>query len=141
MFNRIAKTYDSVNLVLSFGLDTGWRKKVGQMLPQKSNVRLLDLATGTADQVLSLVRRQTQINHAVGMDLSDGMLDIGREKSKPSSLTVLLHSKMEMRSISHLKTAVLDAVTISFGNLKRSRCSKVSKRDASVLSNEGKPSY
>ena len=74
MFNRIATTYDSVNLVLSFGLDTGWRKKVGQMLPKRPNVRLLDLATGTADQVLSLVRRhQTQIEHAVGMDLSDGM--------------------------------------------------------------------
>ena len=75
MFNRIAKTYDSVNRLLSFGLDVGWRKKVGLMLPQKENVALLDLATGTADQVLMLCKEHPQkITNAVGMDLSEGML-------------------------------------------------------------------
>ena len=60
MFNRIAKTYDPVNRLLSFGLDTRWRKKVGNLLPKKENIHLLDLATGTADQVLSLCKQNPQ---------------------------------------------------------------------------------
>ena len=84
MFNRIAKTYDPVNRMLSFGLDVGWRKKVGALLPQsEEGLDLLDLATGTADQVLFLCdQHPEQIQNALGMDLSEGMLDIGRQRSQ-----------------------------------------------------------
>ena len=69
MFNRIAQTYDSVNRLLSFGLDVGWRKKVGLLLPKKEQVALLDLATGTADQVLLLCKEHPQqISEAIGID-------------------------------------------------------------------------
>ena len=139
MFNRIAKTYDSVNLVLSFGLDTGWRKKVGQMLPQKPNVRLLDLATGTADQVLSLVRRhKTQINHAVGMDLSDGMLDIGREKVKTEQLDDIITLENGDAVNIPSEDGSFDAVTISFGIRNVPDVPKSLKEMHRVLSDEGK---
>ena len=82
IFNRIAKSYDSVNRILSFGLDIGWRKKVNTLLPQKESLRLLDLYTGTADQVIMLCDINPNIGSATGMDLSDEMLNIGREKIK-----------------------------------------------------------
>ena len=59
MFNRIAKTYDSVNRLLSFGLDVGWRKKVGLLLPKRSRLLSWNRA-GTADQVLLLCKEHPQ---------------------------------------------------------------------------------
>ena len=82
IFNRIAKSYDSVNRVLSFGLDVGWRKRSIHCCPRKDDIRLLDLATGTADQVIMLCDINPNIGSATGMDLSDEMLNIGREKIK-----------------------------------------------------------
>ena len=116
MFNRIAKTYDSVNRLLSFGLDVGWRKKVGLMLPQKENVALLDLATGTADQVLMLCKEHPQkITNAVGMDLSEGMLEKGREKVRQQNLqnTITLQTGDAVQI--PCEDACFDAITISFG--------------------------
>ena len=96
MFNRIAKTYDSVNRLLSFGLDVGWRTKVGLLLPKKEQVALLDLATGTADQVLLLCKEHPQqISEAIGMDLSEGMLEKGHEKVDPK-YKMLFDLKREM---------------------------------------------
>ena len=92
IFNRIAKSYDSVNRILSFGLDIGWRKKVNTLLPQKNNLRLLDLATGTADQVIMLCDINPNIGAATGMDLSDEMLNIGREKIKRFNGKIELHN-------------------------------------------------
>ena len=116
MFNRIAKTYDSVNRLLSFGLDVGWRKKVGQLLPSKKDLILLDLATGTADQVLFLCKEHPdQIQKAVGMDLSEGMLSFGREKVKQQQLEDIISLKTGDAVNLPIETAQFDAITISFG--------------------------
>ena len=116
MFNRIAKTYDPVNRLLSFGLDTRWRKKVGTLLPQKENIRLLDLATGTADQVLSLCKQNpVKIHTAVGMDLSEGMLDIGRQKVRARKMDDTITLKQGDACELPLEDSSFDAVTISFG--------------------------
>ena len=81
MFNRIAKTYDLVNLLLSFGLDTLWRRKVGSLVPDRPGLAVLDLATGTGDQIISLWKNcSPNIEKGTGMDLSVGMLEIGRKK-------------------------------------------------------------
>ena len=117
MFNRIAKTYDPVNRLLSFGLDIRWRKRVGQLLPQKeSGIHLLDLATGTADQVLFLCENHPdQINQAIGMDLSEGMLSIGREKVKKRNLENKITLKTGDACALPLEDSYFDAITISFG--------------------------
>lgn len=113
IFNRIAKSYDSVNRILSFGLDIGWRKKVNTLLPQRSNLKLLDLATGTADQVIMLCDLNSNIDNAVGMDLSDEMLDIGREK------VTRFNGRIQLENGDAVKLPIedgqYDAVTISFG--------------------------
>ena len=113
IFNRIAKSYDSVNRVLSFGLDIGWRKKVNTMLPQKEDIRLLDLATGTADQVIMLCDINPNIGSATGMDLSDEMLNIGREKIKRFNGKIELHNGDAVQL--PIKDAEYDALTMSFG--------------------------
>ena len=117
MFNRIAKTYDPVNRMLSFGLDIRWRKRVGLLLPQKVNgIDLLDLATGTADQVLFLCAQHPQkIENAVGMDLSEGMLSIGREKVKKRNLQDKIVLKTGDACNLPLEDNSFDAITISFG--------------------------
>ena len=113
IFNRIAKSYDSVNRILSFGLDIGWRKKVNTLLPQKNGLRLLDLATGTADQVIMLCDINPNIGSATGMDLSDEMLNIGREKVKRFNGKIELHNGDAVQL--PIEDAQYDALTMSFG--------------------------
>lgn len=116
MFNRIAKTYDSVNRLLSFGLDVGWRKKVGLLLPKKEQVALLDLATGTADQVLLLCKEHPQqISEAIGMDLSEGMLEKGREKVDQQKLQDVIRLETGDAVNIPSENSRFDAITISFG--------------------------
>ena len=117
MFNRIAKTYDPVNRMLSFGLDVGWRKKVGKLLPHKEQgLDLLDLATGTADQALFLCKQHPDtIKTALGMDLSEGMLNVGREKIKARNMDHKITLKTGDACNLPLEDESFDAITISFG--------------------------
>ena len=115
MFNRIAGTYDSVNRLISFGLDIGWRKKVNSLLPKKEQLRILDLATGTADQIILLCSINPKITTAVGMDLSEGMLEKGREKLKEKSLSQRIHLQQGDAVQIPSENDCYDAVTISFG--------------------------
>lgn len=80
MFDRIAPRYDLLNRLLSFRRDVAWRKRMGRMIPEGRDLKLLDIATGTADQILSLMTTTPRITQAVGVDMSEGMLDHGRKK-------------------------------------------------------------
>lgn len=80
MFNQIAPTYDRINRILSFGMDRAWRRKVSQSLPPKKNLRILDLATGTGDQMISLFEHGASIQKASGIDLAQEMLVVAKEK-------------------------------------------------------------
>jgi demethylmenaquinone methyltransferase / 2-methoxy-6-polyprenyl-1,4-benzoquinol methylase len=80
MFDRIAKRYDRLNRVLSFGLDRRWRRNlVNSMAPIEAGDVLLDLATGTADVALSLARAYPEAT-IIGLDPSEGMLEVGVQK-------------------------------------------------------------
>jgi demethylmenaquinone methyltransferase/2-methoxy-6-polyprenyl-1,4-benzoquinol methylase len=115
MFDRIAGTYDPLNRTLSMGIDTRWRKKVATFLPDLPQIRLLDLATGTGDLLISLCRMEPRINKAVGMDLSEGMLDIGRKKLKKMNFPE--YASLENGDACDIpaEDGSFDAVTISFG--------------------------
>ena len=80
MFNRIAGRYDLLNRLLSFGQDIRWRKQVARFLANHNKQYLLDLATGTGDQLLYLFKSSGKIDRAIGTDLAVNMLDIGKEK-------------------------------------------------------------
>lgn len=114
MFDRIAPTYDLVNRLLSFGLDIRWRKKVADHMPGERDMVLLDLATGTGDQVISLTRTG-RFTEAVGMDMSAGMLALGREKVVHLGLADIISMQEGDATKLPLEDGRFDAVTISFG--------------------------
>lgn len=80
MFNRISSQYDMANRVLSFGMDLRWRRSLAAHLPAGKNLALLDLATGTGDQIRALFEAGGSISQATGIDLSSGMLEIAKTK-------------------------------------------------------------
>lgn len=80
MFNRVARRYDLLNHLLSLGSDIGWRKTAASLLPEREGARLLDIAAGTGDYLISFCRRHREIELAVGLDLSEEMLAIARQK-------------------------------------------------------------
>ena len=83
MFDQIAKRYDLLNRIMSFGMDRGWRRKLIDAMPNDG--RLLDVATGTADVAIALAKRHGQTT-VVGLDPSIGMLDVGRLKVERRAL-------------------------------------------------------
>ncbi len=115
MFDRIAHRYDVLNRSLSFGRDVAWRKRLRKHLPTDRELLLVDLATGTADQILFLLDGKAKIREAKGYDLSEGMLALGREKIGKKGLgdVVSLHTGDAMQSPQPDNSA--DVVTISFG--------------------------
>jgi demethylmenaquinone methyltransferase/2-methoxy-6-polyprenyl-1,4-benzoquinol methylase len=115
MFDRIARRYDLLNRLLSFRQDIRWRKRVARFLTDIDDQYILDLATGTADQLLYLIENSSQIDRAIGTDLSVKMLEIGRKKVKKEQLDGRI--SLEEGSAEKIKYSdnTFDAVTISFG--------------------------
>ncbi len=114
MFNDIAKRYDFLNRFLSAGIDIGWRKKGLKQLVAIKPTTLLDVATGTAD-VAILASSMLNPEKIIGIDISDGMLEIGRQKIKKLSL----ENKIELfngdSEAIKFEDNSFDAVTVSFG--------------------------
>jgi demethylmenaquinone methyltransferase/2-methoxy-6-polyprenyl-1,4-benzoquinol methylase len=80
MFDRIAPTYDLLNHLLSLGRDYSWRYRAAEQLSEGELRKVIDLATGTGDLLLSLLAARDDIAGAVGLDVSENMLDLCREK-------------------------------------------------------------
>lgn len=115
MFDAISPTYDKINRILSLGMDQRWRKKVASHLPEKEHLKILDLATGTGDQLIALFESQASIQAATGIDLAAEMLAIGQEKidKKPYKEQIkLVHADAEKIPFADES---FDAATLSFG--------------------------
>ena len=80
MFNNISKRYDLLNHLLSAGIDIYWRKQAIKLLKPHQPKHILDIATGTADFAIEALALNPE--KIIGVDISDGMLDVGREKLK-----------------------------------------------------------
>lgn len=113
IFDEIAPTYDRTNRILSGGIDLYWRHKMASLLPNVEKIKLLDLATGTGDQLLSLLKNSPRIHQAVGIDLAEEMLKIGKTKLKAYDHKVTL-KKASATAIPYLDNT-FDCVTMSFG--------------------------
>ncbi|MFT7623625.1 MAG: demethylmenaquinone methyltransferase/2-methoxy-6-polyprenyl-1,4-benzoquinol methylase [Myxococcota bacterium] len=86
MFDGIAKRYDLMNRLISFGLDKGWRRRLVAALEVTDGDHVLDLATGTADVAIEVAQTHPGCT-VTGVDPSTGMLDVGREKIQKLELT------------------------------------------------------
>jgi demethylmenaquinone methyltransferase/2-methoxy-6-polyprenyl-1,4-benzoquinol methylase len=114
MFDDIAPKYDFLNRFLSAGIDVGWRKKaLRQLLPYHPK-NILDVATGTAD-VAILAARILQPERIVGIDISEGMLELGRKKLLKEGLTPLIELQTGDSEAIKFPDASFDAVTVAFG--------------------------
>lgn len=80
MFNNISKRYDFLNHFLSLGIDIMWRKKAIKMLREDQPEHILDIATGTGDFAIEALALNPK--KVIGVDISEGMLDVGRKKMK-----------------------------------------------------------
>ncbi len=117
VFDRIARRYDLLNRILSFGLDQKWRRGISPFLPSKQKITLLDLATGTADLPIALLgtSAQARFNRMIGMDMSDNMLTIGRLKVRQKKYhDQILLKKGDAMSIPY-PHHTFDAVSMAFG--------------------------
>ncbi|HPG40579.1 MAG TPA: bifunctional demethylmenaquinone methyltransferase/2-methoxy-6-polyprenyl-1,4-benzoquinol methylase UbiE [bacterium] len=114
MFDRIAARYDLLNRLLSLRCDVAWRKRLARHLPERDGLAILDVATGTADVLLTLCRNG-QVSRAVGVDMAVDMLNIGRRKIAERHLS----DRIALLPGNALHLPVqdnrFDAVTIAFG--------------------------
>ena len=117
MFDTIAPTYDRLNHTLSLGIDRRWRRRaMRQLLPYRPQ-RLLDVATGTGDFAL-LACRMLQPTEVVGIDLSDGMMQVARRKAAQAGrdgLDTRLTFRREDCEVLTFADGEFDAVTVAFG--------------------------
>ncbi len=115
MFDDISPTYDLINHILSFGLDIYWRHQVLFYLPKKSHLKLLDLASGTGDQIFSLMNFSKKIQTAIGIDLSSEMLNIGRKKLRKKKYANRVSFSVQNATELNLCNASVNCATMSFG--------------------------
>lgn len=113
MFDNISERYDFLNHVLSLNIDKAWRKKVVKMASQGQPKRILDVATGTADLAIALEKARPE--KIVGIDISNGMLEVGREKVAKKDLSQLITLEQADSEDLPFENATFDAVTVAFG--------------------------
>lgn len=115
MFDNIAHSYDRLNHLLSFGIDILWRKKAIRMLKKQQPDKLLDIATGTGDFALEAARMGVQASEIIGVDISQGMLEIGREKVRKKSLEHQIDLRYGDSENLPFDDAYFDVATAAFG--------------------------
>lgn len=114
MFDGIAHSYDLLNHTLSLGIDRRWRRAAIDSLRPYAPQRILDVATGTGDFAL-LAARELQPKELLGVDLSEGMMDVARKKVAEAELgEVIRFQKEDCLSLS-LASESFDAVTVAYG--------------------------
>ena len=114
MFDRISPKYDARNHLLSFNIDKVWRKKTAKAVSKSQPKTILDLATGTADLAIAVAKRNPQA-HLIGMDISEKMLDIGKEKVKQQNLANQIELRLGDAAALPFEDNSFDAVTVAFG--------------------------
>ena len=115
MFDRIAPTYDLLNHLLSLGRDFSWRRAAARALPCEQDLKVVDLATGTGDLLLTLLHERPNVTEAVGLDISEAMLKIGRGKISRRGLDERIRLVCDDAMHSALPTGEFDAATMAFG--------------------------
>lgn len=113
MFDTISTNYDGLNRVISFGIDVKWRKKVIKLVSATNPVAVLDIATGTGDLAISLAK--TGAKRIVGLDLSEGMLAVGRKKIQEENLTGRIEMIQGDSEALPFEENSFDGITVAFG--------------------------
>ena len=114
MFDNIAPTYDTLNHRLSWDIDRGWRRKAIRQLEPYRPQQMLDIATGTGDFAI-LATEMLHPQQLIGADISEGMMEIGRQKVAAKGLQDMISfAKEDCLNLSYADNT-FDAVTAAFG--------------------------
>lgn len=113
MFDTISKEYDGLNRVISFGIDVKWRKKVVALVSKHKPKSILDIATGTGDLAINLT--ETNAEKIIGLDISDGMLEVGRQKIAKKNLENTINMVLGDSENLPFSDNTFDAITVAFG--------------------------
>lgn len=114
MFDRIAFRYDFMNRFLSGGIDVRWRKKAIKELQEINPAMILDVATGTAD-VAIMMSKYLKPKKIIGIDISEGMLNIGRKKITDLKLNSCIELQAGDSEAINFPDSTFDAITVAFG--------------------------
>ncbi len=115
MFNRIAPSYDRLNMLMTFGMFHSWRKKALNMLEPFAPKEILDVATGTGDLAIDLVQSIASTEHVLGVDISEEMMRIGRDKVHKLGIEdKVTFERGDCTDLSFSDDS-FDAVTIAYG--------------------------
>lgn len=113
MFDKVSSNYDFLNRVLTFGIDISWRKKVVALVTERKAQKVLDIATGTAD--LAIMLAKADIKEVTGLDISPGMLQIGKQKVLDAGLARKIDLVIGDSEALPFGDGSFDAITVAFG--------------------------
>ncbi|MDQ6470413.1 MULTISPECIES: bifunctional demethylmenaquinone methyltransferase/2-methoxy-6-polyprenyl-1,4-benzoquinol methylase UbiE [unclassified Flavobacterium] len=113
MFDNISGNYDNLNRVISFGIDVKWRKKVLKIVSDTKPKIILDIATGTGD--LAILMAQTNAEKIIGLDISAGMLEVGKKKVEEKNLSNTIDLVLGDSENIPFEDNYFDAITVGFG--------------------------
>jgi len=114
MFDSIAGRYDAMNRFLSARTDIGWRKKAIRLLKKDDPKHILDVATGTADMAI-MACKILKPEKVIGIDISEGMLELGRKKIEKESLGNIIQLQTGDSETINQPSGSFDAVMVAFG--------------------------
>ena len=113
MFNNISKRYDFLNHFFSLGIDKIWRKKAIRLLQEFKPKSVLDIATGTGDFAIAALKLKPE--EIIGVDISQGMLDVGIEKMKRKGVDDIISMQLGDSEKLPFDDNRFDALTVGFG--------------------------
>ncbi|MCC6372861.1 MAG: bifunctional demethylmenaquinone methyltransferase/2-methoxy-6-polyprenyl-1,4-benzoquinol methylase UbiE [Bacteroidia bacterium] len=113
MFDNIANRYDLLNSILSLGIHKGWRRKCVQLLRNKQPQNILDVATGTGDFAIECAKLNPK--KITGVDISEGMMQFGREKLVKLNLDKLIILEYGNAETLSYADNTFDAIVVGFG--------------------------
>jgi demethylmenaquinone methyltransferase/2-methoxy-6-polyprenyl-1,4-benzoquinol methylase len=135
MFDAISKNYDGLNRVISLGIDVSWRKKVVKIVGENHPKQILDIATGTGD--LALMMAKLHPDKIIGLDISAGMLEVGKQKINNAKLSEKIDMIVGDSEEMPFENDTFDAITVSFGVRNFANLDKGIKEIARVLKPTG----
>ena len=137
MFDNIAPAYDQLNHTLSWGIDKSWRKRAINWLKPFQPQRMMDVATGTGDFAIQACRVLNP-KELIGTDISEGMMNVGRQKVKEAGLESRISFAKEDCTALSFPNNRFDAITVAFGVRNFEDLDKGLKEMHRVLSDNGK---
>lgn len=115
MFDQIAHSYDFLNHFFSLGIDIIWRKRAIKELKKYAPKKVLDVATGTADFAIQSVKSNLQADEIIGVDIREGMLEVGRKKIKEKGIDHIIQLRRGDSEQLPFEEKTFDAYTVAFG--------------------------